>query len=537
MKKLLIAIVFLAFVSPVIAGPYFSGGGGGGGGGLVVYTVATLPASPIDGSTYVVSDGADASDCTVGAGTTLNICIWDDGGSSYVIAGDGAGSGNSFSTHDAPAGTDPVASGAGTLTWLDTAPIVITGDSGADSMTVSVNTATTTAEGVSEWATDAEAVALTADRVVVASSLDDVLAAPPAIGGTTPAAVAATSFTIGSASINEAELEIIDGSTVTTTELEQLATIGATTLSAAQWAALGGAPDTLTGTELGYVDGVTSSIQTQLGTKEGTLTNEAGLYSALSDVAKFYEPADNNPTWGASDSDDATVIIYGDGAGNGGKIDLYNSDSEDGTDEFWRIEANGESINIGPENALTAFVLNRDGSINKSTAPKITFDDTDGADGYIDLNATDANDAVMTLGVDDGVADDNPYIELDGVREKVEFKKPIDGGITIAFPSTTIDMDTTYPGLCSGEFIQASASAAPFTITLPADGRCNGVASNGKEFYFTMKDATSDALDGVSCDAGDSITCSTIGDAVRIVGGSDALWYALSMGGGGCACD
>ena len=45
-------------------------------------------------------------------------------------------------------------------------------------------------------------------------------------------------------------------------------------------------------TEFGYVDGVTSDIQTQLNAKEGTLTNEAGLYSALSDVSDFHQPGD-----------------------------------------------------------------------------------------------------------------------------------------------------------------------------------------------------------------------------------------------------
>jgi hypothetical protein len=42
-------------------------------------------------------------------------------------------------------------------------------------------------------------------------------------------------------------------------------------------------------TEFSYLDGVTSDIQTQLNAKEGTLSNEAGLYSALSDVSLFLE--------------------------------------------------------------------------------------------------------------------------------------------------------------------------------------------------------------------------------------------------------
>ncbi|MFA4890446.1 MAG: hypothetical protein WC587_02310 [Candidatus Paceibacterota bacterium] len=46
---------------------------------------------------------------------------------------------------------------------------------------------------------------------------------------------------------------------------------------------LGATALTSSGTELNYVTGVTSAIQTQIGTKQGTLTNSAGLLAALSD--------------------------------------------------------------------------------------------------------------------------------------------------------------------------------------------------------------------------------------------------------------
>ena len=50
----------------------------------------------------------------------------------------------------------------------------------------------------------------------------------------------------------------------------------------------------ITSTEVGYLDGVTSAIQTQLDGKQSTLTNEAGLYAALSDVTQFYESGDED---------------------------------------------------------------------------------------------------------------------------------------------------------------------------------------------------------------------------------------------------
>ena len=64
----------------------------------------------------------------------------------------------------------------------------------------------------------------------------------------------------------------LDGASVTLTEFQELETIGATTISANQWAAVGGMAETLTSTELDYVDGVTSGIQAQLGTKVDTTT-------------------------------------------------------------------------------------------------------------------------------------------------------------------------------------------------------------------------------------------------------------------------
>jgi hypothetical protein len=94
------------------------------------------------------------------------------------------------------------------------------------------------------------------------------------IGTTAPAytldvsgTVNATAFSIGTTTVTStaAELNILDGVTSTAAELNILDGV------------------TSTAAELNYVDGVTSAIQTQLGAKEGTLTNSAGLLAALSD--------------------------------------------------------------------------------------------------------------------------------------------------------------------------------------------------------------------------------------------------------------
>ena len=105
--------------------------------------------------------------------------------------------------------------------------------------------------------------------------------------------VTATGFIIGSASIDETELEILDGATLSTTELNYVdgvtsaiqtqldakqatitgsaTTIDTESLTASRAVISNGsqkiAVSATTDTELGYVSGVTSAIQTQLNTK------------------------------------------------------------------------------------------------------------------------------------------------------------------------------------------------------------------------------------------------------------------------------
>ena len=70
-------------------------------------------------------------------------------------------------------------------------------------------------------------------------------------------------------------------------------------------------------TEVGYLDGVTSAIQTQINGKEGTLTNEAGLYSALSDVSLFLEDLidDTTPQLGGALDANGNDIALDDATG------------------------------------------------------------------------------------------------------------------------------------------------------------------------------------------------------------------------------
>lgn len=114
----------------------------------------------------------------------------------------------------------------------------------------------------------------------------------------------------------------LDGATVTLTEFQELQTIGATTISANQWVALGSLAETLTGAEVNILDGVTGVtaaelsyigdvtglIQSQIDGKEGTLSDKASLESTISDVADFAE-ADGDTWTGVHDFGGADLEI------------------------------------------------------------------------------------------------------------------------------------------------------------------------------------------------------------------------------------
>lgn len=103
--------------------------------------------------------GTDASstltlhDLISGTATSNQVPQWN--GTNWVPATVSGSSSNSFATWDVSSGTDPVADSAtDTIIITGTAPVVATGDSGADSVTISVSDATTGAKGVVQLAGD-----------------------------------------------------------------------------------------------------------------------------------------------------------------------------------------------------------------------------------------------------------------------------------------------------------------------------------------------------------------------------------------------
>jgi hypothetical protein len=73
--------------------------------------------------------------------------------------------------------------------------------------------------------------------------------------------------------------------------------------------------------------------------------------------------------------------------------------------------------------------------------PDIILDDTDGADGLISVDAIDANDAVLELGVDDSEGADTVYIQLDGQNDRIDLLQPTYVGTTLGFYSGAVRWD------------------------------------------------------------------------------------------------
>ena len=186
---------------------------------------------------------------------------------------------------------------------LDSESMTFTGGTGIDT-SGTLNTVT--------FAIDSTVATLTGTQTLTNKTLTSPTLNTPTIG---------TSFTIGSATITEAELEILDGATVTTAELNVLDGITSTT---AELNILDGV--TATSTELNYVDGVTSNIQTQLNAKaplaSPTFTGTVTAPTFSGDLSGTINSATTATTQSASDNSTkvATTAYVDSALGGGGAV-------------------------------------------------------------------------------------------------------------------------------------------------------------------------------------------------------------------------
>jgi hypothetical protein len=273
MKKLFVTIILMFFLvglceaaTPVPPAPSK---------GLKVYTVATLPsASANPNLAVIVTDGNAIGDCVTGSGSTRNICVSD--GTNWGSVGDGVGG-----------------AGSGSVTTIES------GDSGvgdADIVTIDFSTALVVTETPNtEINVTLEATLVDIMDGTIAENL--VNTANPWADNEVADDITITNISqVADISATAAEINTpLDGASVTLTEFQELEAIGATTISASQWAALGGIAETLAAAELDILDGATFNVTeaNQLATI-GATTVSANQWALLGGVAETLGAAELN---------------------------------------------------------------------------------------------------------------------------------------------------------------------------------------------------------------------------------------------------
>lgn len=228
-------------------------------------------------------------------------------------------------------------------------------------------------------------------------------------------------------------------------------------------------------TEVGYINGVTSDVQTQIDGKEGTLSNEAGLYSALSDVSQFYEAGDTLQTGsGTSLPGTCTVgemYLDTDADTNGSlyvcvSTDTWKENDDDGG-------AGGGDV-VGPSSATDNGIARFDTTTGKLLQDSnCTIDDSGNlaCDGTITAGPTptpSANfkDSNATAGDINAQIAANATDTGDGTEDvDVDFKQQIAGTLT-AFLSADADGNISLNDRIFQDFQILSSTSLPGTCTV-----------------------------------------------------------------------
>lgn len=206
--------------------------------------------------------------------------------------------------------------------------------------------------------------------------------------------------------------------------------------------------------------------------------------------------------------------------------------------EYASIEETG--ILVDASNNMSAVgTLGITGDLTIATAdPDIVLDDTDGADGLIQIAATDADDSVMTLAVDDSGGDDQGYIELDGVNETVDVLQnaTFAGTVEITGTLTVNGASATLPATSFGDANITNVGSLALDSII-ADGSAIALGGGTETLAIDTSDwdiSTTGAITGVAFDAnGTGNTLTNINAADH----ADEDWGDISVASGSFTLD
>jgi hypothetical protein len=404
-----------------IAGPTFTG--------TVTIPTVDLNGGAIDGTTVGASTAAAITGTTIVANTSINIA--GDGATVTGIKDEDDMSSNSATklatqqsikayvdSQVTAQDLDFQADSGGALSIdLDSETLTFTGGTGVD---------TSGSGNAVTFAIDSTVATLTGTQTLTNKTLTSPTLNTPTIG---------TSFTIGSATITEAELEILDGATVTTAELNVLDGITSTTAelnildgvtsTAAELNILDGVTSTAaelnildgvtattaelnimdgvtaTTAELNYVDGVTSNVQTQLDAKapiaSPTFTGTVTVPGLTTSADILF--ADNDKAIFGAGSD---LQIYHNGS--------HSYISDQGTGDLRLLAGDFRVRNAADDETMIQANVDGDVSLWYNNSKKLATNNTgidvtgvittDGMTTSADINFGDSDKAVFGAGSD-----------------------------------------------------------------------------------------------------------------------------------------
>ncbi len=311
---------------------------------------------------------------------------------------------------------------------LDSETLTFTGGTGVD---------TSGSGNAVTFAIDSTVTTLTGTQTLTNKTLTSPTLNTPTIG---------TSFTIGSATITEAELEILDGATVTTAELNVLDGITSTT---AELNILDGV--TSTAAELNILDGVTSTAA-ELNILDGVTATAAELNYSDTGSSVGTVVASKVVTVDANKDVASFRNITLTGELDAGSLDISGDADIDGTLETDALSINGTAV------TSTAAELNILDGVTSTAAELNILDGVTATTA--ELNILDGvTSTAAELNILDGVTATTAELNhVDGVTSAIQTQ--LDAKAPLASPTFTGNVGIG--GASGGAILQLNNSSASY---------------------------------------------------------------------------
>ena len=245
-------------------------------------------------------------------------------------------------------------------------------------------------------------------------------------------------------------------------------------------------------TEIGYLDGVTSAIQTQLDSKINTTGTNTISLTSTTDLDPLIIQSKNSH-----------------GGGNFAGIQTWINTSAGATNpnKFWRINPIGGLELINSDYTTTIFAITNDGNIGTSggiTAPGGFYTtgifSSSATSGHIFFRKTHTSNVNTSMGTE---------LSMDNLNVRVRSTGGSNGLLEASAVSGSFSAYVTLWENISGQSARASTNAAGITFsagTWTSVGANFQISSGGDLITYHLMDTTNNRLYRVTCMHGSSLT-------------------------------